>query len=75
LKFDPSEKLSFTGSFENGTIDDAATGLFRRKAGSVGVGYSSDGVRIGSSVELRKEEGVGRDQKVWLLRNDLSYSV
>ena len=75
LKFDPTEKLSFTGSFENGQIDDATTGLFRRTAGSVGVGYSSDGVRIGSSVELRKERGIGRDQKVWLLRNDLSYAV
>jgi hypothetical protein len=75
LKFDPSEKLSFTGSFENGKIDDATTGLFRRTAGSVGVGYSSDGVRIGSSVELRKEDGIGRDQTVWLLRNDFSYTV
>lgn len=75
LKFDPTEELSFTGSFENGKIDDATTGLFRRTAGSLGVGYSSDGVRIGSSVELRKEVGVGRDQKVWLLRNDLSYAV
>jgi hypothetical protein len=75
LKFDPTEKLSFTGSFERGQIDDATTGLFRRTAGSVGVGYSSEGVRIGSSVELRKEEGIGRDQKVWLLRNDFSYAV
>jgi hypothetical protein len=75
LKFEPTEKLSFNGSFENGKIDDATTGLFRRTAGSVGVGYSDDGVRIGSSVELRKEKGVGRDQTVWLFRNDLSYAV
>jgi hypothetical protein len=75
LKFDPTEKLSFTGSFERGQIDDATTGLFRRTAGSVGIGYSDEGVRIGSSVELRKEDGLGRDQKVWLFRNDLSYSV
>jgi hypothetical protein len=75
LKFDPTEKLSFTGSFERGQIDDATTGLFRRTAGSVGVGYSIEGVRIGSSIELRKEDGVGRDQKVWLLRNDFSYAV
>jgi hypothetical protein len=75
LKFDPTEKLSFTGSFENGQIDDATTGLFRRTAGSVGFGYSSDGVRLGSSVELRQENGIGRDQTVWLLRNDFSYAV
>ncbi len=75
LKFDPTEKLSFTGSFENGQIDDATTGLFRRTAGSVGVGYSSEGVRFGSSVEMRKEVGLGRDQTVWLIRNDISYAV
>jgi hypothetical protein len=75
LKFDPTDKLSFTGSFENGKIDDATTGIFRRTAGSLGVGYSSDGVRVGSSVELRKEVGLGRDQTVWLFRNDLSYAV
>ena len=75
LKFEATEKLSFTGSFENGKIDDATTGLFRRTAGSVGVGYSSGGVRIGSSVELRKEVGAGRDQTVWLFRNDVNYSV
>lgn len=75
LKFDPTDKLSFTGSFENGQIDDVSTGLFRRTAGSVGVGYSSEGIRFGSSVEMRKEVGLGRDQTVWLIRNDLSYAV
>jgi hypothetical protein len=75
LQFNPTEKLSFNGSFENGKIDDATTGLFRRTAGSIGVGYVDDGVRVGSSIELRKEEGAGRDQKVWLLRNDFSYAV
>jgi hypothetical protein len=75
LKFDPSEKFSLTGSFENGKIDDATTGLFRRTAGSIGVGYASEGVKAGTSLELRKEVGSGRDQTVWLFRNDLSYSV
>ncbi|UAB78788.1 hypothetical protein INR77_03435 [Erythrobacter sp. SCSIO 43205] len=75
LQFEPTEHLSFDGSFERGQIDDLSTGLFRRTAGSVGVGYVNDGVRVGSSIELRKEEGNGIDQTVWLLRNDLSYSV
>ena len=75
LRFDPSEKLSFTGSFENGRIDDVTTGVFRRTAGSIGVGYVTEDVRIGSSVELRDEKGNGRDTQVWLLRNDFSYSV
>jgi hypothetical protein len=75
LKFDPTERLSFTGSFENGRVDDATTGLFRRTAASMGVGYTSDTVRIGSSIELRAEKGASLDQTVWLLRNDVSYAV
>jgi hypothetical protein len=75
LKFDPTEKLSFTGSFENGRVDDATTGLFRRTAVSVGVGYTTSDVRIGSAIELRNEKGAGLDQTVWLLRNDISYAV
>ena len=73
LRFDPTERLSFTGSFENGHIDDATTGLLRRTAASLGVGYVTEGVRVGSSIELRDEEGLGRDQTVWLLRNDFSF--
>ncbi|MXO57633.1 hypothetical protein [Pontixanthobacter gangjinensis] len=75
LQFAPTEKLSFTGSFENGQIDDATTGLFKRTAVSMGVGYTADDVRIGSSIEMRHEDGQGRDVTVWLLRNDFSYSV
>ena len=75
LRFEPSEHLSFTGSFERGKIDDASTGLFQRTAGSFGFGYVKDGVRLGSSIEIREETGNGRDQTVWLLRNDLSYAV
>lgn len=75
MRFEPTEHLSFNGSFERGQIDDEETGLFRRTAGSIGVGYVNEGVRVGSSVEVRKEIGLGRDQTVWLLRNDLSYAV
>ncbi len=75
LQFTPTDKLSFTGSFENGRIDDATTGQFRRTAGSFGVGYVTEGVRFGSTIELRDENGPAVDQTVWLLRNDLSYAV
>lgn len=75
LKFDPSKSISFTGSFENGRIDDATTGLFKRTAGSLGFGYNDDGVRVGSNIEVRSEKGIGRDQTVWLFRNDFSYAV
>jgi hypothetical protein len=75
LRFDPTKQLSITGSFENGRIDDATTGLFRRTATSLAVGYTAENVRIGSALEMRKEKGAGRDQTVWLLRNNLSYAV
>ena len=75
LTFEPTEKLSFNGSFENGRIDDVSTGVFERTAGSIGIGYVDDGIRYGSSVEVRVESGATIDQTVWLLRNDLSVSV
>lgn len=75
LQFEPTEKISITGSFENGRIDDVTTGLFRRTAGSLGFGYVTEGVRFGSSVEVRTENSVTIDQTVWLLRNDFSYAV
>ncbi len=72
LNFDPNAQWSFSASFENGRIDDQVTGLFRRTAATFGVGYSTENVRIGSSVEGRFEEGAGRDQNVWLVRNSAS---
>ena len=74
-KFDPNEKLSFSASFENGKIDDATTGLFRRSAGTVGLGYTTKDVQLGSTVEARFEKGVGRDQTVWLFRNTASVQI
>lgn len=72
LNFDPNAEWSFSASFENGRIDDQVTGLFRRTAATVGVGYSTENVRIGSSIEGRFEEGAGRDQNIWLVRNNAS---
>ena len=72
LNFDPDAQWSFSASFENGRIDDQVSGLFRRTAATFGVGYSGENFRIGSSVEGRFEEGNGRDQNVWLVRNSAS---
>lgn len=74
-KFDPNEKLSFSASFENGRIDDATTGLFRRTAATVGIGFTTKDIQLGSNVEARFERGVGRDQTSWLLRNTASVQV
>jgi hypothetical protein len=73
LRYDPTQRLSITGSFENGKIDDATTGIFRRTAASLALGYSLETVRINSAIELRDERGIGRNQRVWLFRNNLSY--
>ena len=76
LNYEPVENLNISGSFEAGEIDDATSGLFRRTAGSVAVGYSTRNVRMGSAFEFRKEDNAaGLDQRVWLLRNDISYAV
>ncbi len=76
LTFEPVEHLAITGSFETGRIDDATTGEFRRTAATFGIGYSREDFRLGSSVELRRETSPsGLDQTVWLVRNDLSYSI
>lgn len=80
LQFDPSKEWSMTGTFENGRIEDPNTGVFRRTAGSVTLGYQTDDVRVGTALEVRNEEGLstviaGADQTVWLLRSNLSYAV
>lgn len=75
LRFDPTKRLSVTGSFENGRIDDATTGLFQRTAATLAVGYTTEFVRAGSSIELRNDKGGDRDQTVILWRSNLSYAV
>lgn len=85
LRFDPTDKLSINGSFETGKIDDATTGLFRRTAASLAIGYAMEDFRVGSAIEFRDEKGAGpnqgglsqggRNQRVWLLRNNLNYAL
>ena len=72
LDFHPTEHWSFSGSFENGRVDDATTGVFRRRAATIGAGYNRNGLKLSSQAEARFEDGSGRDQKVWLFRNNIS---
>lgn len=69
LNWDPSERWSFAGTFENGRVDDGLTGAFRRTAATAGVGYNSETFNFATNVEARFENGAGRDQEVWLVRN------
>jgi hypothetical protein len=76
LKFEPTAAFSITGLLETGRIDDAVTGVFRRTAATLGLGYAKDQFRIGSSVEARFESGAtARTQRVWLFRNTVDYGV
>lgn len=75
LNFDPNAQWSFSASFENGRIDDQVSGLFKRTAATFGIGYSGENLRASSSVEGRFEEGNGRDQTVYLVRNSASAQV
>jgi hypothetical protein len=75
LQFNPTEKVSVSGTFENGRIDDPQTGEFRRTAGSLSFGYTGKDFRAGTAVEVRREDGALVDQTVWLVRSNLSYAV
>ncbi len=75
LDWDPTEKWSVAVSFENGHVDNENTGRFRRTAATLGVGYTSETFRFATNVEGRFENGVGRDQAVWLFRNSASVNL
>jgi hypothetical protein len=75
LRFDPTERVSVTGTFENGEIEDPGTGIIRRTAASLALGYSTEDIRAGAAIEMRDDSGAGNDQTVWLLRTNFSYAV
>ena len=75
LNFTPDEHLSASATFENGRIEDPANGVFERTAGSLSLGYTTEDVRAGTAIEVRREEGAAGSQTVWLSRSNLSYAV
>ncbi|NJS15151.1 MAG: hypothetical protein HC788_11710 [Sphingopyxis sp.] len=75
LDWNPSERWSFTGSFERGHIDDVDTGSFKRTAATIGVGYTDAEVQVATNVEARIESGRGREQNVWLFRGSAAVEV
>lgn len=80
LQFNPTKQITVSGTFESGRIEDPTTGVFRRKAGSLAVGYAEEDVKAGASIEVRDERGdtgaiAGTDQTVWLLRSNFSYGL
>ena len=75
LTFTPDKHVSVTSTFENGWIDNAASGRLRRTAGSLGLGYSAQDIRLGSTIEIRRESGTDGVQTVWLMRNTANYAL
>ena len=75
FQFDPTERFSFSGTFENGRIDHPENGEIRRTAGSITAGYATDLFKAGTSLEVRREESDIRDQTVWLLRSNIGYAL
>lgn len=73
--FDPSERWSFNGTFENGHVDSAQTGRFRRTAATIGAGYTGKTLQFGTNAEARFEQGNTKDQTVWLFRNHGSVQI
>jgi hypothetical protein len=71
FEYTPGSRWTMTGSLENGRINDQLTGSFDRTAATASLGYSSEGVRMASSLEARFEEGVGRNQTSWLSRSTI----
>jgi hypothetical protein len=75
LDWNPSEKWSYSATFENGHVDNEDTGLFRRTAMTFGLGYTTEKLQLATNVEGRFEKGAARDQKVWLFRNTASVAL
>lgn len=75
LDWNPSEKWSFAATFENGHVDNEDTGLFRRTAMTLGLGYTTEKLQLATNVEGRMEKGAARDQKVWLFRNTAAVAL
>ena len=75
FEFTPGKRWSFSGTFEDGTISDNQSGSFDRTAATASLGYSTDGLRIASSLEARFEKGVNRNQTSWLSRSTIGYDA
>jgi hypothetical protein len=75
FEFTPGKRWSFSGTFEDGTISDNQSGSFDRTAATASLGYSTDGLRIASSLEARFEKGVTRNQTSWLSRSTIGYDA
>ncbi len=77
----PTDRWSFGGNWENGTLLNTQTDAeTRRQAGGVRVGYGFDLLQLSSGVEYRFDQteqldGTWSDRVTWLFRNSLKYQM
>lgn len=76
LDLKPSPYWTWGSTLEVGELSDPAGVIRRQRAGGFSVGYSQKGIRYGSNLELRIEEGDGPVRsEVWNARNDLEFRI
>jgi hypothetical protein len=75
FEFTPGKRWSFSGTFEDGSITDQQSGSFDRTAATASFGYSTEGLRMASSLEARFEKGLNRNQTSWLSRSSIGYDA
>jgi uncharacterized repeat protein (TIGR01451 family) len=81
LTLSPSERWSFTGSWELGTLIDRQTNAeTERNAGGISAGYRFDKLQLSTNVEYRNDDseqldGSHEERTTWLFRGNLKYQM
>ncbi len=76
LDFAASDRWTWGGRFENGTISDPSTGDIERTAASLSSGYHNDKTKYAGTAELRLEDSpAGGKRTSWLVKNKLGYQT
>lgn len=74
VELTPSEAWVVSGLFEAGELFNAEEGSFDRLGGSGTVAYRGERLRASTTLEARRDEGLGRDAEVYAARAALSYA-
>lgn len=75
VDYTPNEHWSFGASYENGELKQADVGEIERQAITLSMGYASEQIKYGTSLEYRDDNTINEDRISWLIRNNLGYQV
>ncbi len=76
LDYSATDRWTFGGRFENGTVFDRNAGDIKRTAVSFSSGYQYEKTKYIGNIEFRLEEGnVTGDRATWLMKNNLVYQT